>query len=103
MTKEDPRICPSDPNKVARAVVISAIKAANRDRAQEQAAQEKQVFPAFPKPILGVHRSRMPTAADISPGKDGNCKWYSSQWYSRNAPWLEHHCLMQDGVLALAC
>ena len=42
-----------------------------------------------------------PTAADVAPGKTGDYKWFSGQWYSgRNAPSLDHYSTV-DGVLAL--
>ncbi len=42
-----------------------------------------------------------PTAADIAPGKNGNYKWFSGQWYSRTSPSLDHYST-QDGALALS-
>ncbi len=42
-----------------------------------------------------------PTAADIAPGKNGNYKWFSGQWYAQKAPSLDHYGT-QNGVLALS-
>ena len=42
-----------------------------------------------------------PTAADIAPGKSGNFKWFSGQWYSQEVPSLDHYGT-RDGVLALS-
>jgi hypothetical protein len=44
-----------------------------------------------------IHETQ--TAADVAPGKNGNYKWFSGQWYSRTAPSLDHYTT-QDGVLA---
>jgi len=41
-----------------------------------------------------------PTAADVAPGKNGDYKWFSGQWYSRTAPSADHYAT-QDGVLAM--
>lgn len=41
-----------------------------------------------------------PTAADIAPGRNGNHKWFSGQWFSRNTPPLDLY-ETRDGVLAL--
>ena len=42
-----------------------------------------------------------PTVADIAPGKNGNYKWFSGQWYSEQAPSLDHYGT-RSGVLALS-
>ena len=42
-----------------------------------------------------------PTVADIAPGKNGNYKWFSGQWYAQNAPSLDHYGT-RSGVLALS-
>ena len=43
-----------------------------------------------------------PTAADVAPGKNGNYKWFSGQWWnSKKAPSLDHYTT-QDGVLVLS-
>ncbi|MGO8752065.1 MAG: hypothetical protein ACLQNE_39500 [Thermoguttaceae bacterium] len=41
-----------------------------------------------------------PTAADVAPGKNGNHKWFSGQWYSQTVPSLDHYTT-RNGVLAL--
>jgi hypothetical protein len=41
-----------------------------------------------------------PTAADIAPGRNGNYKWFSGQWYSKTNPSLDHY-QTQNGVLAI--
>ena len=41
-----------------------------------------------------------PTAADIAPGRNGNYKWFSGQWYSKTNPSLDHY-ETQNGVLAI--
>ena len=32
-----------------------------------------------------------PAAADVAPGKNGNFKWFSGQWYSKTNPPLSHY------------
>jgi len=44
--------------------------------------------------------SETPTLADIAPGRTGNYKWFSGQWYSKKTPSLDHYA-MRDGVLSL--
>lgn len=41
-----------------------------------------------------------PTAADIAPGRNGNYKWFSGQWYSQSTPSLDHY-ETREGMLAL--
>src|ERR1017187_7312151 len=41
-----------------------------------------------------------PTAADIAPGRNGDYKWFSGQWYAKTVPTLERY-ETQAGVLAL--
>lgn len=41
-----------------------------------------------------------PIAADIAPGRNGDYKWFSGQWYAGDGPSLDHY-RTQDGVLAL--
>ena len=56
------------------------------------------VSPAVRRPIppgaaaLGFTKcviQETPTAADIAPGRNGNCKWFSGQWYSKTQPPLD--------------
>jgi hypothetical protein len=42
-----------------------------------------------------------PTIADIAPGKNGNYKWFSGQWYAQAPPSPDHY-RTQNGVLALS-
>jgi hypothetical protein len=42
----------------------------------------------------------IPTAADVAPGRNGNYKWFSGQWYSKAVPSLDHY-ETRDGVLAI--
>jgi hypothetical protein len=42
-----------------------------------------------------------PTAADIAPGKSGDYKWFSGQWYAEKAPSLDHYAT-RGGALALS-
>jgi len=42
-----------------------------------------------------------PAVADIAPGKNGDFKWFSGQWYSSEAPSADHYT-MSEGVLALS-
>jgi hypothetical protein len=42
-----------------------------------------------------------PTAADIAPGKSGDFKWFSGQWYAGEGPSLDHYRTL-DGVLVLS-
>jgi hypothetical protein len=42
-----------------------------------------------------------PTVADIAPGKSGDYKWFSGQWYAQEAPSLDHYT-MANGVLTLS-
>lgn len=54
--------------------------------------------------VLGYTKrviSETPTAADIAPGKNGDHKWFSGQWYSSPAPSPDHYGT-QKGVLALS-
>jgi hypothetical protein len=41
-----------------------------------------------------------PTVSDIAPGKNGDFKWFSGQWYAGKPPAADRY-LMVDGVLAL--
>lgn len=41
-----------------------------------------------------------PSVTDLAPGKNGDYKWFSGQWYSGAGPSLDHYA-MQDGVLVL--
>lgn len=41
-----------------------------------------------------------PDIADIAPGRNGNWKWFSGQWYVKDCPSLDHYKMI-DGVLAL--
>lgn len=41
-----------------------------------------------------------PTAADIAPGRVGDYKWFSGQWYTKTNPALSHY-VTREGVLAL--
>ena len=45
--------------------------------------------------------NEVPTAADIAPGKNGNYKWFSGQWYSQKVPSLDHY-VTRNGMLALS-
>jgi hypothetical protein len=45
-----------------------------------------------------IHES--PTAADIAPGKNGDYRWFSGQWYSQTPPSLDHY-RTRGGALAL--
>ncbi len=45
--------------------------------------------------------SECPTVADIAPGRNGDYKWFSGQWYSPEVPSLDRYT-MQNGVLALS-
>ncbi|MBM3477135.1 MAG: hypothetical protein FJX75_28030 [Armatimonadetes bacterium] len=51
----------------------------------------------YTKCILDEH----PTAADIAPGKNGDYKWFSGQWWAGEGPSLDHY-RTQDGVLVLS-
>jgi hypothetical protein len=51
----------------------------------------------YTKCILDEH----PTAADIAPGKNGDHKWFSGQWWAGEGPSLDHY-RTQDGLLVLA-
>jgi hypothetical protein len=42
-----------------------------------------------------------PAAADIAPGKNGDHKWFSGQWYSGTAPSLDHYGT-RTGALAMS-
>jgi hypothetical protein len=44
--------------------------------------------------------NEIPTAADVAPGRNGNYKWFSGQWYSRTTPSLDHY-QTRDGVLVI--
>ena len=50
----------------------------------------------YTKRVINEH----PISADIAPGKNGNFKWFSGQWYAQ-AP-LRDHYSTQDGVLVLS-
>ena len=50
----------------------------------------------FTKCVIDDH----PCVADIAPGKNGDFKWFSGQWYASKPPSLDHY-RMVDGVLAL--
>ncbi len=41
-----------------------------------------------------------PTADDVAPGRSGNYKWFSGQWYNDHPPSLDHY-ETHDGVLVL--
>ena len=41
-----------------------------------------------------------PSTSDIAPGKNGDYKWFSGQWYSQKTPSLDHYA-MCGGVLSL--
>jgi hypothetical protein len=41
-----------------------------------------------------------PVATDVAPGKKGNYKWFSGQWWNPPGPSLDHYST-QDGALAL--
>jgi len=41
-----------------------------------------------------------PAVADIAPGKSGDFKWFSGQWYVAKAPSLDHYTMV-NGELAL--
>jgi mannan endo-1,4-beta-mannosidase len=40
-------------------------------------------------------------ATDVAPGKNGNFKWFSGQWYSQKVPSLDHYST-RTGTLALS-
>ena len=42
-----------------------------------------------------------PTAADVAPGKNGNYKWFSGQWYAGAGPSLDHY-RTEKGELVLS-
>jgi hypothetical protein len=42
-----------------------------------------------------------PTAADIAPGKNGDYKWFSGQWWGGDGPSLDHY-RTEDGALVLS-
>jgi len=42
-----------------------------------------------------------PSVADIAPGKNGNYKWFSGQWYSQEAPSPDHY-QTHSGALTLS-
>jgi hypothetical protein len=50
----------------------------------------------YTKCIINEH----PTATDIAPGKNGDYKWFSGQWYA-TPPTLDHYS-RSNGVLALS-
>lgn len=50
----------------------------------------------YTKCVINEH----PTVADIAPGKNGDYKWFSGQWYAQ-PPSLDHYT-MQHGVLAIS-
>ena len=41
----------------------------------------------YTKCVIDEH----PCAADIAPGRDGNFKWFSGQWYAATPPSLDHY------------
>ncbi len=53
--------------------------------------------PGYTKCILSEH----PTAADIAPGRTGDYKWFSGQWYEQEGPSLDHY-RTEDSVLVLS-
>ena len=63
----------------------------------EPAAPPGAAALGYTKCILNEH----PTAADIAPGKNGDCKWFSGQWYAGEGPSLDHY-RTAGGALALA-
>lgn len=42
-----------------------------------------------------------PIAADVAPGKSGDYKWFSGQWYGGEGPSLDHYATA-NGVLAIS-
>jgi hypothetical protein len=41
-----------------------------------------------------------PTAADVAPGRKGDHKWFSGQWYAKETPSLDHYAT-RSGLLCL--
>ena len=51
----------------------------------------------YSKQVINEH----PAVSDIAPGRNGNYKWFSGQWYNKTSPSPDHYTTNQ-GVLTLS-
>jgi len=84
-------------NQIGGALLLGATVMSGAVAQQAPAVPRGAAALGYTKCIINEH----PTAADIAPGKSGDYKWFSGQWYAGGGPSLDHY-RTQDGALVLA-
>lgn len=79
------------------AAAILLILAASAPVLQAQAVPPGAAELGYTRCVINEH----PTTADIAPGRQGNYKWFSGQWYASAPPSLDHYATL-NGTLALS-